>query len=202
MSEDPVRTYPANDFEEAVWVSGKVQGSDHSYWILAFNNLIRGCIFGRYLAKCRKDRYVSVAELVHRHEAPCKDIVYKRTGVKVVVKAFTNKDLAAKEADAVKWACGDLDNIRRLTRLVVQLRDHNTSYILFDYIEGGDLCTYICSMNGAQIPHPVAIRWMSDLLHCLTGLQRRGIAHMDLSSEVISQVDWLPSLMRVLYKLF
>lgn len=186
MLQDPAEANAVDDFQDAVWGCAKVQGSDCCYSILAFNNLQTGCIFGRYLAQCRKGRYV----VVHRHEALGKEIVYKRTGATVVLKAFTDKKVASKEADAVKWACGDMENISRLTPLIAQLQDHNTAYILFEFFEGGDLYHRICSMNGTPIPHPVAIQWMSDLLNCLKGLQRRGMAHMDLSSEVMSQVDW------------
>lgn len=175
--------WTTEDFQPALWINGKVD-SNVCCPFLSFDNLKSGCVFDDHLVPCREGRYVAVAEFVHRHETPSEGVVYRRSGNKVVVKAFLDTTLAAKEFFLSRLASFDPESSSRLVHVVAHLKDHNTAYILFDYIEGGDLCSYICSMNGARIPRPVAVQWMADLLHCLKGLHRCGIAHMDLSPEV------------------
>lgn len=183
-------TCTTEDFQPALWVNGKLE-SNICCPFLSFDNLQSGCVFGDYLVPCRKGRYVVVADLVHRYDAPSEGGVYRRSGNKVVVKAFTDTTLAAKELRLSRLASLDPENSSRLANVVAHLQDHNTSYILFDYIKGGDLCNRICSMKGTRVPRPVAIQWMSELLHCLKGLRRCGIAHMDLSPEVMRQFAFL-----------
>lgn len=138
-----------------------------------------GYVLDDHLVQSREGRYVLAGEVVR----PC-DNGYARTGLKIVVKAFSDPNVAAKEASILKWACTDNECALRLPKLLDVLQDQDTFYLVYEFISGGDLFDRIRLMNGACVPEALAVQWMSDLLHCLEGLHRQGIAHMDLSPEV------------------
>lgn len=114
---------------------------------------------------------------------------YKRTHVKVVVKIFSDYQAAVQEAQVFWHARGNPESASRLPQLVGMLQDKTNSYILLEHIEGGDLFQRIHSMEGANVPGPLALHWMLELLQCVQGLHRRNIAHMDLSPEVCDSPD-------------
>lgn len=149
-----------------------------------------GYALGDRLVQSREGRQVIVAESVCRK--PCHELEYTATGVKIVIKAFSDATLAAKEAFIFKTACTDLECAPRLPKLLDLLEDKEIFYIVYEYIQGGDLFDRVRSMNGACVPETLAYQWMSDLLHCLTGFRRLGIAHMDLSPEVIYKAGKVP----------
>lgn len=173
----------AENFKPATWVSAEVDSEPRL--ILCCGSLESGYVFGDRLVQSRKGRQVVVAEPVRCK--PCFELEYTATGLKTVVKGFSDATVAIKEACLVTRAYTDSDCAPRLPKLLDLLQDQNTFYIVYEYIDGPDLFDRISSMNGACVPEALVFRWMSDLLHCLKGLQRRGIAHRDLSPEVIFQ---------------
>lgn len=136
--------------------------------------VLHGYLLGDPLVQSREGRYVLAGEVVCRNVY---DNGYARTGLKIVVKAFSNPTVAAKEASILKRASIDQECALRLPKLLDALQGDDTFYLVYECIEGGDLFDRIRLMNGACVPEALAVQWMSDLLHCLTGLHRQGIAH-------------------------
>lgn len=172
--------YSADNFKPALWVSTKVDSEPRS--ILCCESLKSGYVFGDRLVPSKEGRHVVLADFVWckpRHE-----VGYAATGLKTVIKGFPDASQAAKEAFIFTRACTDAECAPRLPKLLDFLRGQETFYIVYEYIEGGSLFDRISLMDGACVAEALAFRWMSDLLHCLKGLHREGIAHMDLSPEV------------------
>lgn len=168
-------------FKLVTWTLAEVESMP--YKVLVDESHETGYLLGVRLRSGRKGQHVMRAHVVHHDEG-----TRFRKGDPVVVKAFSDSFEATKEALLTKQACGSRRHRRsatRVVRLLDLLTDEDFSYMVLEYLNGGDLCDRILSMDGRSVPPCLARLWYYDLLHSMIYLRAQRIAHMDISPENI-----------------
>lgn len=169
-------------FESATWMMVHL-GTDLCK-VLLHKTLNTGYLLGKHLTSNRSQEYIAIAHVIH-HEEGSGGLCYVRTGERVLFKAFTDAAAAQKEAYLTLCACSGGYKSTKIVRLVGLLADESFSYIVQEFVPGGDLLDRLLLAESTPVPQSMVRTWFVDLIEALIHLQRRGIAHMDISPEVI-----------------
>lgn len=174
-----------SDFKRGFWITAAIGSDQHQQVLVAEDGEIGYTLtIGKeHLKPVKLGRNVLLADVVHR--AASGENNYSHSGNRVVLKAFTDELDAQEEAAIQLSATRGWEGASKVVDMVDGIRDESTWYIVQEYMPAGDLFNRVSSAPEGFISQPLALSWFSDLLQALIQLKERGIAHMDLSPEVL-----------------
>lgn len=172
------------EFKRGFWVSTHIGSEQHQIFVGEDCDIGYTLTIGKeHLKPVKLAKNVFLAEVVHRDASG--ENHYSLSGSRVVLKAFTDEIDAHEEAGILVSASTGCEGVSKVVKMLDGIRDESTWYIVQEYMPAGDLFNHISSAPQGFISQPLALLWFSDLLQALIQLKKRGIAHMDLSPEVL-----------------
>lgn len=175
----------SNDFVLSRWIRFKAKGKDGvtlPHRGLLSSDLKHVFVFRECIHSHRDGEKVVVADVVDAME---KNGEMRFTNLQVVVKVFCDQSRAAREAYTNKLASDGKNPSSNVVKLQDLITDEIRSYIVLEFLTGGDLFLRISTQYEKGIPEHLAKVWFSQILRGMHQLKENGLAHMDLSPENI-----------------